>query len=146
MSIKIRQYQESDRPFLRILYLVSRREAFSWLEKEHFRLEDFDRSTLGETILVAIDGDRYLGFASIFMEESFLHNLFVDPAAQQRGAGKALLQAAQNLFTTHGSLKCLVKNQRALAFYQKQDWIVIATGKSNDGDYILMHWHNEKIK
>ncbi|EOI7404060.1 GNAT family N-acetyltransferase, partial [Yersinia enterocolitica] len=31
-------------------------------------------------------------------------------------------------------------------FYRKQNWVAIASGKSNDGDYILMHWHNEKIK
>ncbi|ELI8335666.1 TPA: GNAT family N-acetyltransferase [Yersinia enterocolitica] len=146
MSIQIRQYQESDRPFLRTLYLASRQAAFSWLDEERFRLEDFDRSTLGETILVAIDGDDHLGFASIYTEESFLHNLFVDPKAQRLGVGKALLLAAQQLFTSHGSLKCLAKNQQALAFYRKQNWVAIASGKSNDGDYILMHWHNEKIK
>lgn len=146
MSIKIRQYQESDRPFLRTLYLASRKAAFTWLNVERFRLEDFDRSTIGETVLVAVDGDQHLGFASIFMEESFLHNLFIDPAVQQSGAGKALLQAAQQRFTRHGSLKCLAKNQHALAFYQKQGWVAIATGISNDGEYILMHWHNEKVK
>ncbi|HDL7749750.1 TPA: GNAT family N-acetyltransferase [Yersinia enterocolitica] len=146
MSIQIRQYQESDRPLLRTLYLASRQTAFSWLDGEHFRLEDFDRSTLGETILVAIDGDDHLGFASIFMAESFLHNLFVDPKAQHLGVGKALLLAAQQLFTSHGSLKCLAKNQQAMAFYRKQNWVAISSGKSNDGDYILMHWHNEKVK
>ncbi|AJJ65092.1 GNAT family N-acetyltransferase [Yersinia aldovae] len=146
MSIEIRQYQESDRPYLRTLYLASRRAAFNWLAGEHFRLEDFDRVTLGESILVAIDGDQHLGFASIFMAESFLHNLFVEPTAQHHGTGKALLRAAQTLFTSHGALKCLEKNQRALGFYQKQGWVAIATGTSNDGDYILMHWHNEKVK
>lgn len=146
MSINIREYDKSDRPFLRSLYLASRRAAFTWLDEERFHLEDFDRSTMGETVLVAIEGDKHVGFASIFMEESFLHNLFVDPRIQHRGVGKALLQAAQNLFNSHGSLKCLAKNQHALAFYQKQGWTAIATGKSNDGDYILMHWHNEKIK
>lgn len=146
MSIKIREYQESDRPFLRTLYLASRRAAFSWLDGEHFRLEDFDRVTLGETILVAIEGESHAGFASIFMEESFLHNLFVDPKAQHSGVGLALLQATQHRFNSHGSLKCLAKNQHALAFYQKNGWVTIATGKSNDGDYVLMHWHNEKIK
>lgn len=146
MSIEIRLYQESDRPFLRTLHLASRRAAFSWLNTEHFRLEDFDRSTLGETVLVAIDGGQHVGFASIFIEESFLHNLFVDPAAQHHGAGKALLLAAHARFTSHGSLKCLEKNQRALTFYQKQGWVAIATGKSNDGDYVLMHWHNENVK
>jgi GNAT superfamily N-acetyltransferase len=146
MSIKIRQYQESDRPFLRTLYLASRKAAFTWLNVERFRLEDFDRSTIGETVLVAVDGDQHLGFASIFMEESFLHNLFIDPVVQQAGTGKALLQAAQQRFASHGSLKCLAKNQHALAFYQKQGWVAIATGISNDGEYILMHWHNEKVK
>lgn len=53
MNIQIRQYQESNRPFLRTLYLASRQATFSWLAEEPFRLEDFDHSTLGETILVA---------------------------------------------------------------------------------------------
>ncbi|CFR23246.1 GNAT family N-acetyltransferase [Yersinia kristensenii] len=146
MSIQIRQYQESDRPFLRTLYLASRRAAFSWLDEERFHLEDFDSAILDETILVAIDGDNHLGFASLFIAENFLHNLFVAPHIQQRGVGKALLLAAQNLFTGQGSLKCLTKNQQARVFYQKHGWVEIATGKSHDGDYILMHWHNEKVK
>ena len=145
MNIQIRQYQESDRPFLHTLYLASRQATFSWLDGERFRLEDFDWSTLGETILVAIEGNEYLGFASIFMEESFLHNLFIKPKAQHLREDKALLLAAQSLFTSHGSLKCLAKNQQAMAFYRKQNWVAIASGKSNDGEYILMHWHNEKI-
>lgn len=53
MNIQIRQHQESDRPFLRTMYLASRQTTFSWLAEERFCLEDFDRSTLGETILVA---------------------------------------------------------------------------------------------
>ncbi|CNH38153.1 putative acetyltransferase [Yersinia thracica] len=146
MSVEIRQYQESDRPFLRALYLVSRRAAFSWLDGERFHLEDFDHATLEETILVAIDGDKHVGFASIFMADNFLHNLFVAPNIQQPGVGKALLLTAQSLFTGQGSLKCLEKNQQALAFYRKHGWVDIATGKSNDGNYILMHWNNEKVK
>ena len=94
---------------------------------------------------MAIEGNEYLGFASIFMEESFLHNLFIKPKAQHLREDKALLLAAQSLFTSHGSLKCLAKNQQAMAFYRKQNWVAIASGKSNDGEYILMHWHNEKI-
>ena len=38
------------------------------MEKD-FRLEDFDRSSLGENILVVIDGDGNLGFASIMKRE-----------------------------------------------------------------------------
>lgn len=31
-------------------------------------------------------------------------------------------------------------------FYRKQAEVGIVTGKNNDGDSILMEWHNEKIK
>ncbi|ANI31240.1 GCN5 family acetyltransferase [Yersinia entomophaga] len=138
--MNIREYQEADRPFLRTLYLASRQAAFSWINQENFRLEDFDKAVLGEKILVAVEDGNRLGFASVFREENFLHNLFVDPSSQGLGVGKLLLQAVQRELTATGVLKCLVRNQRALAFYQQNGWQKIATGKGEDGEYILMHW------
>ena len=51
-----------------------------------------------------------------------------------------LLEQVQKTFTSTGSLKCLVKNARAIAFYQRHGWHIEATGNSPDGEYYLMHY------
>lgn len=61
--VKIRPWQESDRPFLRTLYLHARRAAWPWLDDSVWRLEDFDAATLNEQIWVAIDAGHRVGFA-----------------------------------------------------------------------------------
>ncbi|CAJ0995981.1 hypothetical protein SODG_004007 [Sodalis praecaptivus] len=52
-DITVRNYQEADRPFLRTLFLASRKANWLWLDDRHWQLEDFDAVTLGEKILVA---------------------------------------------------------------------------------------------
>lgn len=68
-------------------------------------MEDFDGATLGEAIWVAEDGGVLLGFVSVYREDNFIHNLYVDPHQPPR-IGSALLQAAEATFTATGSLKC----------------------------------------
>ncbi|MBU9844118.1 GNAT family N-acetyltransferase [Rahnella ecdela] len=136
--LNIRPYNETDRPFLRTLYLASRKHTWTWLEDD-FQLEDFDRAVIGEKVVVAERDGHLLGFASIFTQENFLHNLFVDPQFQGSGAGSALLHAAEATFTRRGSLKCLVKSQNSVAFYLSKGWVIISTGDSPKGEYYLFH-------
>ncbi|WLI77736.1 GNAT family N-acetyltransferase [Kosakonia sp. H02] len=136
----IRRWQESDRPFLRTLYLHARKNAWSWLDSSDWRLEDFDATTLGETIWVAEENGHRMGFASVSENDNFLHNLFVDPAFQGKGVGSALLKHVQTTFTHTGALKCLLLNKPALAFYQHHGWQVEAQGVSPQGDYLLLHY------
>ena len=49
-TILIRPWQESDRPFLRTLFLHARREAWPWLDSSAWQLEDFDAATLDEDL------------------------------------------------------------------------------------------------
>ena len=65
--MRIRKYQEADRPFLRTLYLASRKAAFPWRDTEDYRLEDFDRSTLGEDIWVAEENGRRLRLSPAYV-------------------------------------------------------------------------------
>ena len=116
-TILIRPWQESDRPFLRTLFLHARREAWPWLDSADWQLEDFDAATRDEAIWVATQNGHRLGFASVWTNDNFLHNLFVDPQYQ-----------------------CLVKNTRAIAFYQRHGWHIEATGDSPEGEYYLMHY------
>ncbi|HDR2786492.1 TPA: GNAT family N-acetyltransferase [Enterobacter asburiae] len=139
-SITIRPWQESDRPFLRTLYLHARRDAWPWLNSSQWQPEDFDAATRDEEIWVAVQDGHRLGFASIWITDNFLHNLFVDPQYQSLGVGRLLLEQAQKTFTSTGALKCLVKNKRAVVFYQRHGWHIEASGDSPDGEYYLMHY------
>lgn len=139
-TLLIRPWQESDRPFLRTLYLHAGREAWPWLDASEWQLEDFDAATRDELIWVAVENGHRLGFASIWTNDNFLHNLFVDPHRQSQGVGALLLEQAQRTFTGTGALKCLVKNKRAVAFYQHHGWHIEASGDSPDGEYYLMHY------
>lgn len=141
--LHIRAYEETDRPFLRTLYLAARKDTWTWLTEVDYKLEDFDRAVIGETILVAERDGHLLGFASIFTQENFLHNLFIDPQFQGTGAGSALLRAAEKTFTRTGSLKCLVKSQKSVAFYLSKGWDIVATGDSPKGEYYLFHSPNK---
>lgn len=62
----IRRWQESDRPFLRTLFLHARRAGWSWLDGRDWQLEDFDAATLDEVIWVAEEEGHRLGFASVY--------------------------------------------------------------------------------
>jgi ribosomal protein S18 acetylase RimI-like enzyme len=138
--VLIRPWTESDRPFLRTLYLHARREAWPWLDGSDWRLEDFDEATKDEQIWVAEDDGHRLGFASVWVNDNFLHNLFVAPEHAGRGVGQALLKKVQSAFSSTGALKCLVKNERAVAFYQRHGWKIEARGDGPDGEYFLMHF------
>jgi len=138
--LKIRKFIESDRPFLQQLYLQARCRAWTWLDPRQWQLEDFDTLTQDETLWVAEQDGVRLGFASVWTEDNFLHHLFVSPEVQSRGVGSALLALVQQEFTATGSLKCLLENKQALAFYQRHGWHTVAHGDSPDGPYCLMHY------
>lgn len=136
----VRPYLEADRPFLRTLFLASRRANWHWLDGAAWQLEDFDRITLGERVMVASREGSRVGFAAVLPNDNFLHSLFVDPAWQGRGIGTELLQAVQAGFTSTGKLKCMSANCRALAFYQRHGWQRIGSGEGDQGPYLLLHY------
>lgn len=140
MPIQVRPYQEADRPFLRTLYLAARKTTFTWLDQREWKLEDFDRKVIGEKVIVAERDGKIVGFASILLHDNFLHNLFIDPAAQGQGVGSHLIGIVEQNFTRIGSLKCLAKNQRAVAFYLSRGWETVSSGDSPTGEYYLFHF------
>lgn len=138
--MRIRPFTESDRPFLRTLFLASRKANWSWLDSSAWQLEDFDQVVLGENVLVAEEDGHRLGFAAYLENDNFLHSLFIDPHHQGRGAGSALLKAVQARFTATGALKCLLANSRAQNFYLRHGWQIVSQGESEQGKYVLMHF------
>ncbi len=99
----------------------------------------FAAETADETILVAEDERRHVvGFVSIYLPESFVHHLYVDPDRARNGIGKALLAAAAALAEGRASLKCQTRNAGALAFYRGLGWSDGETGDSDAGPWIRM--------
>ncbi|KAA8787718.1 GNAT family N-acetyltransferase [Paenibacillus amylolyticus] len=136
----IREAITSDYAQLRQIYLHSRQESFHWANADEMTLEDFDRDTSEEEILVAESGDQILGFASLYVPDRFVHNLFVHPQAAGKGVGKQLLQQSIYRLGTPVTLKCVSDNHKALSFYKKQGWnAVVEEGEPEARYWVLVY-------
>jgi GNAT superfamily N-acetyltransferase len=135
-DLTIRPAAREDRPRLAEIFLISRRHAFTWLPPERFRLNDFRRETEGETIVVAEQGGRIAGFASIWEPDCFLHHLYVDPAMLRQGIGRALIAAVVPLCEKPLELKCQTNNRVAMAFYRRLGFVGADTGVSDMGPWL----------
>ncbi|AKU95730.1 acetyltransferase (putative) [Labilithrix luteola] len=138
MTIHIRLATEDDRPDLRELFLQARRATFAWLPSETFQLDDYDDQTRGERVLVAeTDDGALVGFVALWEPDRFVHHLYLAAGQQRQGIGRALLHALgwpeQPLH-----LKCLRRNEAALAFYFKLGFVGIGQGQGADGEYVLL--------
>lgn len=134
----VRDFVEADREALRHLFVISRDAAFTWVAAGVHKLEDFDTGTAGERIVVAQQSSLPIGFASVWEEDSFLHNLFVHPRYQGMGVGAMLLAGCEKYFSSVPTLKCLTANERAMRFYQSQGWRVRSEASGPQGPYALM--------
>ena len=87
-----------------------------------------DSATPLETVewtIVAADPGSVLGYAAV--TANHLENLYVDPAAQGRGVGSALLGAVETRLRdrfTRVTLRCLHTNPDARRLYERQGYSV----------------------
>src|ERR1700712_1197625 len=118
------------------IYLTVRRTTFTWVDPSRFHREYFSTHTKDEVVFVCQNEDGgIVGFLALWEPENFIHMLYVRPESQGRGAGTALLQALPNWPRRRYRLKCLVKNERALAYYEAMGFEVCGFGTSAEGDY-----------
>lgn len=118
----IREASMKDYPRLRQIYLDARRDSFHWANADEMTLDDFDRDTSEEQIVLAEENARVLGFASLYVPDRFIHNLFVHPTASGKGVGDLLLKRAVAELGTPVTLKCVSENHKALRFYKNRGW------------------------
>lgn len=126
-TYNIRQYCSEDKKQVAQIYLTCRQETFDWRPTSEFLLEDFDKDTEGEVILVAELNGAPVGFISTWVQDDFIHNLFVAPSYQSEGIGELLLQEALKLIQRPARLKCVVQNTKACRFYEKHGWEIEST-------------------
>ncbi len=99
---------------------------------------EFAAETDDELVLVATNGARVCGFASLYVPESFLHHLYVDPASYRRGIGSALLREAMTRASGRLSLKCQHSNGRARNFYARHGFIEGEHGANSYGPWLRL--------
>lgn len=102
-------------------------------------LDEFLHETANRSMIVAeaYDG-RVLGFAAVHLLDAFIHHLYVDPAHAGQGVGRALLAAALALADGKATLKCQVRNERALQFYHREGWAEGERGEANGEPWFRM--------
>ncbi|WP_031527593.1 GNAT family N-acetyltransferase [Dyadobacter crusticola] len=131
------RFKESDHAELAALYERVMRETFYWFDEARLQEANFDDDTENEFIVVARVGEKLAGFASVWLPDNFIHHLYIDSAFQGMGIGKGLLANVVKRLQGNATLKCLVLNTRAVAFYKNNGWKTLAVSDSDDGEYIL---------
>jgi GNAT superfamily N-acetyltransferase len=142
MAIAIRPAHERDLTAVGMLHHRSRVAAYSgfvpadelravpaesmadyWAERWRYERVDHE-------LTVATDGDEIIGFTYVGPTDEpdtgILHAIHVDPAAQGRGVGRALMSDALGRLVARGwrraVLWVLAKNTRARGFYERGGW------------------------
>lgn len=139
--MKIRKAKETDIPQLEKLFLVTRQQTFHWERPDKFKLKDYKNATEGETVFVAEENSgEIIGFISVWEKDirPFIHHLFVSPGHQKKGIGAFLIRNLFAWLPRPYRLKCVLKNQDALAFYLKNNWLEIDRSIGEDGEYALL--------
>lgn len=110
------------------LYEQVARETFTWLPRDALTAKQYLAEAEGEVMHLALDGERLLGFSSLWRPDSFLHSLYVDAGARGRGVGAALLAQARAACAGPLSLKVQKLNAHAIGFYRRHGMAVVGAG------------------
>ena len=140
--MEIIRFQSHHLDAVKKLYLGSRLATFKWLDTVEFELSDFERDTEGESLWVAIESNKVVGFVSIWEPDNFIHHLFVSPGNLRGGVGLKLLDLAKQRHPSL-SLKCLSKNGNATEFYLSQGFTIAETVDDGAASYHLMKWKSQ---
>ncbi len=138
--MNIRDATVSDYPDLRKIYLESRHQNFHWADKEAMSVDDFDKHTEGEHVILAEEGNQILGFASLYLPDNFIHNLFVHPDFFGKGVGGSLLQASVEKMNKPIRLKCVSENHMAMKFYEHKGWKKVVEEDNSAEKYWVMEY------
>lgn len=138
VNIIIRPSAAEDIQELKQIFLEARQSTFTWAEPGAFQLDDFERETYGEKILVAVTEDSIAGFISLWEYDHFIHHLYIRNDLQGKGIGSALLDAAVSTVGYPLRLKCLERNTKALSFYQKKGFVAKGKGMAELGVYFRL--------
>lgn len=140
-AVSIRPYAPADAPACASIFDRAWHSGHAYAPRE-IGLATLEAETMGETILIAELDGAVAGFVSVYLPESFVHHLYVDPVRQGHGIGPLLLERAVALAGGRASLKCQTRNARAIAFYHRLGWVEVTAGTSEFGPWVAMRSPN----
>ncbi|MEZ5959935.1 MAG: GNAT family N-acetyltransferase [Hyphomonadaceae bacterium] len=135
--IIIRDIEPQDHPACAAIFEAAWTDAFS-VSPRTIGVAEFAMETKGEAVIVAVLSDRVCGFASIYLAESFLHHLYVDPAHHRHGIGSSLLHKAIQRAPDKLNLKCQHSNRHARDFYEAQGFVEGELGEDEYGLWVRL--------
>lgn len=137
----IREFKDSDLDRVMTLWLKTNQAAHDFIEKVYWE-NNFDmvKTILPEAeVYVYEEGGAIEGFIGV--TEGYIAGIFVSHEFQSKGIGKQLLEYVKSKYTEL-KLDVYQKNQRAVRFYQREDFKVEREGiDENTGEVELsMVW------
>ncbi|WP_225418498.1 GNAT family N-acetyltransferase [Loigolactobacillus iwatensis] len=121
-KIEVRVAKKNDLSAMAQIYLEDRQRYFNWVLNP--QLADLVAETKRERLIVALIDDQVVGFAALYELISFVHLLFVAPQHQRQGVGLALIKTLSQMAREPLTLKCVQRNDSALAFYQQIGFVI----------------------
>lgn len=134
--MKIREKIISDISHLEELFLITRQITFSSTRKA-FQIGDFIKSKADDQVWVGEVDGAIVGFISLYPQDNFIHNLFIDPQYQGQGFGKKLLLFAEEKLGRPMTLKVAMDNLKVCSFYEKYGWYNAGEFNEAPEPYIL---------
>src|ERR1700740_1090835 len=123
----VRQIEQSDAAAVQRLYERAVGGAV-WLPVEVKADANFARVSQGESVFVCHGPEgRLVGLLSVYVPESFIHHVYVDPEFERQGVGTALLSSLETWLPLPWRLKCVIANTSARTFYAGHGWIEVGS-------------------
>jgi len=136
--LTVRQLEQSDAPAVERLYERAVARAV-WLPAGVKGNPNFARSSQGEAVFVCHDPEgRLVGVLSVYVPDSFIQHVYVDPEFERQGVGTVLLSSLETWLPLPWRLKCVIANASARAFYATHGWIEVGSGNSDQGPFVLL--------
>ena len=137
-KLTVRQLEQSDAAAVQRLYERAVGRAV-WLTAEVKADANFARASQGEAVFVChCPEGRLVGLLSVWVPESFIHHVYVDPEFERQGVGTALLSSLETWLPLPWHLKCVIANTSARAFYATHGWIEVGSGNGDQGPFVLL--------
>ena len=123
-GVAIRPYREADRSEVAHVWCESALSSWTGELRPNLREELFERLPRevhgGWSVYVATRNDRIVAMLALELPERCLRELFVDPAFQNQGVGKALLAFSKGQMPDGFWLTTSVDNRGARRFYERE--------------------------
>jgi ribosomal protein S18 acetylase RimI-like enzyme len=133
MTWDIRRVGPNDQAACAAVFIATMTATFPNEPAEGKTAAAYAASVAGEEQWAAFWNGKIIGYISVYWPTNFIHSLYVLPAYQGRGAGKALMETAIQAAKGDLELKTDKVNQPAFMFYRRNGWRVVGEGLAATG-------------